>query len=61
LATDVAPHWVGGLVDWGAQRLAACAPGSVAIEVGSDYAELLARLVRWTLGDAAVPAGTGAS
>ncbi len=48
LATDVAPHWVGGLVDWGDQRVKAAAPGSIDIEVGSDYARLFEQLVRWS-------------
>ena len=48
--TDVAPHWVGGLVDWGPDRVGARAPGAVEIEVGSHYAELLTRLVQWTMG-----------
>jgi hypothetical protein len=50
-ASDVAPHWVGGFVDWGTQRLAAQAPGSEVIEVGMDYARFFCRLVRWTLGE----------
>ena len=48
LATDVAPHWVGGLVDWGAGRVTAKASGSSDIEVGSDYAKLLQQLLMWT-------------
>lgn len=48
LATDVAPHWVGGLVDWGAERFTACAPGAEAIEVGSDYARFFQQLLAWT-------------
>ena len=47
-ATDVAPHWVGGLVDWGCSRINAQAPGANAIEVGNWYAELLANMVNWT-------------
>lgn len=50
LSTDVAPHWVGGLVDWGCPRLEAQAPGAEPIEVGGLYAELLLRIVRWSLG-----------
>jgi len=50
LATDVAPHWVGGLVDWGDARVRARANGADAIEVGSHYAALLTRIVRWALG-----------
>jgi uncharacterized membrane protein len=49
--SDVAPHWVGGLVDWGPERVKAQAPGANDIEVGSHYAELFIRLVRWTMGE----------
>ena len=50
--SDVAPHWIGSFVDWGASRLTARAAGGEAIEVGSDYAEFFARLVRWAIGNA---------
>lgn len=50
-ASDVAPHWVGGLVDWGDSRVTARAPGAEQIEVGCHYAALFARLVRWVLGE----------
>ena len=46
-ASDVAPHWVGGLVDWGKDRVAAQAPGAGPVEVGGHYARLFANLVRW--------------
>jgi hypothetical protein len=49
--SDVAPHWVGGLVDWGPERIEARAPGASGIEVGSLYAELFTRLVRWAMGE----------
>ncbi|NLX57933.1 MAG: hypothetical protein GXY74_02465 [Phycisphaerae bacterium] len=51
-ASDVAPHWVGGLVDWGDGRVAARAPQPEAgdVEVGSWYARLFTNLVRWTAG-----------
>jgi hypothetical protein len=49
--SDVAPHWVGGLVDWGDRRVKARAPGANDIEVGNWYAEFFTRLVRWTMGD----------
>jgi hypothetical protein len=48
LATDVAPHWVGGLVDWGAGRVAAQAPGAEAVEVGDLYARFVCQLMAWT-------------
>jgi hypothetical protein len=47
-ASDVAPHWVGPLVDWGPQRVVAQAPGAEAIEVGSDYARFFHQLLAWT-------------
>jgi uncharacterized membrane protein len=48
LATDVAPHWVGGLVDWGSGRVAAQAAGADAVEVGDLYARLFQQLITWT-------------
>ncbi|MBI9018993.1 MAG: hypothetical protein JEZ07_17215 [Phycisphaerae bacterium] len=47
-ASDVAPHWVGGLVDWGKDRITSCATGAVEIEVGGYYAKMFANLVEWT-------------
>ena len=49
-AGDVAPHWVGGLVDWGDSRLQAHAPGAEAIEVGNHYAQFFANMLNWTIG-----------
>ena len=49
-ATDAAPHWVGGLVDWGDSRVYAQATGASAIEVGNWYAKLFANMVNWTAG-----------
>ena len=48
-ASDVAPHWVGGLVDWGQTRVSACAAGSIDIEVGSDYVTLFSNIINWTM------------
>ncbi|MHC4123195.1 MAG: glutamine amidotransferase [Planctomycetota bacterium] len=50
LATDAAPHWVGGLVDWGNSRIEAKADGANQIEVGNWYAEFLANIIKWTMG-----------
>ncbi len=46
--SDVAPHWVGGLVDWGSGRVTACADGGNFIEVGDWYAKLFSQMIRWT-------------
>jgi hypothetical protein len=51
LATDLAPHWVGGLVDWGTSnndRVTAEAPESWSIEVGGCYAQFVSNLLSWT-------------
>ncbi len=47
LMTDAAPHWVGGLVDWGEGRVKAQAPGAGAIEVGNFYAAFFTQLLAW--------------
>jgi uncharacterized membrane protein len=49
LATDVAPHWVGGLVDWGDQRVVQDVPGGF-IEVGNWYTAFFRNLLVWTAG-----------
>lgn len=52
LMTDLAPHWVGGWVDWGPERIVAQGPGAGAIEVGSHYAAFIRQLVDWTANNA---------
>ena len=47
LATDAAPHWVGGFVDWGDGRVKQ-AVGEGGIEVGNWYARFFCNLVKWT-------------
>jgi hypothetical protein len=47
LATDVAPHWVGGFVDWGDQRVLVDLP-SGSIDVGNWYARFFRNLLIWT-------------
>lgn len=51
LATDVAPHWVGGWVDWGLRRYPARAQTGQEVEVGDEYARFFHRLLRWTSGE----------
>ncbi len=47
LATDVAPHWIGPMVDWGQSRVAARAAGTEGVEVGNLYAQFLRQLIQW--------------
>jgi len=46
LATDVAPHWVGGLVDWGDRRVVQEVAGE-SVEVGNWYALFFRNLLTW--------------
>lgn len=47
LMTDLAPHWVGPLVDWGAARVAGQAPQAEAVEVGNLYFQFVQQLIAW--------------
>ena len=51
-ASDVAPHWIGGMVDWGTPRVFQELPERLGdglfVEIGCDYAKFFAQLVRWT-------------
>ncbi|MBN2295416.1 MAG: hypothetical protein JXM70_23495 [Pirellulales bacterium] len=47
LATDVAPHWVGGFVDWGNDRVKEDV-GEGFIDVGNWYARFFRQLLVWT-------------
>lgn len=46
-ASDVAPHWVGGFVDWGKNRITQEIPGAGFIEIGEDYAKFFRNLLVW--------------
>jgi hypothetical protein len=46
-ASDFAPHWCGGMVDWGKKRIAIKVADNVRIEVGERYVDLIDSLVRW--------------
>ena len=50
-ASDVAPHWIGGMVDWGTPRVFQELPASLGdglfVEIGCDYARFFAQMLRW--------------
>ncbi|MEJ5340924.1 MAG: glutamine amidotransferase [Thermogutta sp.] len=48
LAFDVAPHWIGGMVDWGEHRIVVQIPAGGYIEVGDAYVRLLGNIIAWT-------------
>jgi uncharacterized membrane protein len=54
-ASDVAPHWVGGLVDWGKERITQRVSETNEIEVGEDYAKFLKQLVEYVSERALAP------
>jgi len=47
LATDVAPHWVGGMVDWGDPRVLQEMPFGF-VDIGCWYAQFFRNLLVWT-------------
>ena len=47
LATDIAPHWCGGLLDWGKTHVTLPVAGSIRVEVGNFYVQFLSSLIRW--------------
>ena len=46
-ATDVAPHWVGSLVDWGKRRVKIRLSKTIQIEIGESYLRFLGQLVKF--------------
>lgn len=50
LATDLAPHWSGGLVDWGRRRIWLRVNDKIQIEVGALYVRFVSDLLRWLAG-----------
>ena len=45
--TDIAPHWCGGLVDWGTKRKILKVNAKIQVEVGNRYVEFLSHLINW--------------
>jgi uncharacterized membrane protein len=47
-ASDFAPHWCGGLVDWGPRILRLPAgPRAGYVEIGSNYVRFVSSIIRW--------------
>ena len=46
-ASDCAPHWCGGMVDWGAKTLKLPVAPKIRIQVGDAYVRFLSSVVRW--------------
>ena len=46
-ASDVAPHWAGGFVDWGDKRITLKASGADEVEVSNWYIRFFRNLVHW--------------
>ena len=49
ITTDFAPHWVGGLVDWGEGRVTAEAKGGKKVEVGDLYVAFIRNILEYFL------------
>jgi len=46
-ASDLVPHWCGGIVDWGSERVTL----PTGAEVGMGYCTFLTNMLRWLSGD----------
>ena len=49
-ASDFAPHWCGGLVDWGGRTLKLPVAPGIGVQVGDFYAGFIVSLVNWLCG-----------
>ncbi len=47
LTTDLAPHWCGGMVDWGKKRRTLLWSKSICVEVGDQYVQFISSVVHW--------------
>lgn len=47
LTTDLAPHWCGGLVDWGTKTLKLPVNASIQVQVGNYYVQFIVSLLSW--------------
>lgn len=50
-ASDLAPHWVGGFVDWGDKRISVKlkAKEEIEVEFGNWYAQFAYQIIKWAL------------
>lgn len=48
--TDFAPHWCGGMVDWGKSSVKLPVNTKINVEVGNDYIDFVTRLLKWLAG-----------
>lgn len=46
-ATDLAPHWCGGLLDWGQKCLRLPVNAKISVEVGDLYLRFVSSLITW--------------
>jgi uncharacterized membrane protein len=52
LATDLAPHWCGGLVDWGKKKKKILIRKGISVEIGDQYVRFVGSLLKWLAGTA---------
>ena len=48
--SDCAPHWAGGLIDWGTRRVQVPVSRKNIVEVGDRYLHFFRHWIRWTAG-----------
>ncbi|MCA9397069.1 MAG: hypothetical protein KC649_07840, partial [Candidatus Omnitrophica bacterium] len=49
--SDLAPHWSGGLVDWGTRRVEINITGKIGIQVSDQYLLFIGKMMEMLLPD----------
>lgn len=49
LMTDLAPHWIGGFVDWGNKRIASQGKNAEGVETGDLYVKFIRQIVDYLI------------
>ena len=50
LTTDLAPHWCGGLLDWGGRAVKLPVTPRIHVEVGKTYIIFVSSILKWLVG-----------
>ncbi len=49
LTTDLAPHWCGGMVDWGTKRRILPVNEKIRVEIGNAYVNFVQSILKWLI------------
>jgi uncharacterized membrane protein len=49
LTTDLAPHWCGGMVDWGSKHRVLPVNKKIRVEIGTTYVDFVQSILKWLI------------